>query len=114
MHEVSLIAGLLEMVAVSAKEQGIARVTKVHLVVGAGHGALPEALSLAFAALSQGTECAGAELTVEKLSIFLRCCACHHEYSPPGWPYVSCPRCGSLTVQLLQGDELYVEYYEGE
>jgi|GEM_PF-6522881 len=64
MHEASLIQNLLEIVLESAAANGITRVERIHLVVGEGHGALPDALDFAFRALSQDTICAGGDFLV--------------------------------------------------
>lgn len=66
MHEVSLIHGLLDAVMESAARQGIKRVTKICLVVGDEHNALPDNLNFIFAGLAHNTVCAGAELEIVK------------------------------------------------
>lgn len=64
MHEVSIIHGLLEAVMESAAAQEINRVTKVCLVVGDEHNALPDNLHTIFAGLARDTVCEGAELEI--------------------------------------------------
>lgn len=113
MHEVSLIQALLEMVARSAAENGITRVTAVKLVVGESHGALPDALEFAFRVLTEDTVCAGAALVIEKRPVLLQCRACGEKFGPRGFSF-TCPFCGAGGAALLGGRELYVEYYEGE
>jgi len=113
-HEASLIQSLLEIVRESAAAHGINRVKRVHLVVGEGHGALPDALDFAFRALSLDTVCAGAELEIETRPVLYACRECGEEFAPAEWSPVSCPRCGSGEAGLKQGKELYVDYYEGE
>lgn len=113
MHELSLIQDLLEAVCQSAAENSINRVSLVKLVVGEWHGALPEALDFAFQALTPGTVCEGAALEVETVPALLQCRQCGREYKCGEFPFL-CGSCGAGGARVLQGKELYLEYYEGE
>jgi len=113
MHELSLIQALIQMVVQSAMENNIKKITKVQLVVGESHGALPEALEFAFKILSEGTVCAGAELAIEKIALLVKCRECAQEFCPAGYLY-RCPNCGVVNAMPLKGGELYVDYYEGD
>lgn len=113
MHELSLINALIDTVVQSAGENGITKVTKVKLVVGESHGALPEALQFAFEVLTGGTLCAGAELAIENSALLFKCRECGREFRPEGYLY-RCPSCGVSNAVLVKGSELYVEYYEGD
>ncbi|HBV96403.1 MAG: hypothetical protein JL50_14220 [Peptococcaceae bacterium BICA1-7] len=113
MHEFSLVSDLLETVMKSAEENGIKSVSKVKLTVGECHGALPEALSFAFMALSGDTVCSGAELDIDIKSGLLLCTACGHSFSYEILQTM-CPECGSVYLDIISGRELRVDYYEGE
>ncbi|MEW6424543.1 MAG: hydrogenase maturation nickel metallochaperone HypA [Bacillota bacterium] len=114
MHEASLIQNLLEIVLESAAANGITRVKRVHLVVGEGHGALPDALDFAFRALSQDTICAGGVLEIETRPVLYGCRDCGGEFAGSPWLPADCSRCGSRQLFLKQGRELFIDYYEGE
>lgn len=113
MHEFSLICGLLQTVIESAEKNEIKNVTRVKLIVGECHGALPEALSFAFNSLCPDTVCQGAELDIDIKEGVLLCTACGHKF-----PYAAlqnmCPGCGSLNPEIISGGELLLEYFEGE
>ncbi|MFZ5643457.1 MAG: hydrogenase maturation nickel metallochaperone HypA [Bacillota bacterium] len=113
MHEFSLVSDLLETVMESAGQNGIRNVTRVKLIVGECHGALPEALSFAFKALSGDTVCSGAELEIEIKKGILLCTACGHEFSYEILQNM-CPRCGSFYLDIVSGRELRIDYFEGE
>jgi len=70
------------MVVKSATENNIKKVSKVQLGVGESHGALPDALEFAFKILTEGTVCAGAELTIEKSALLLKCLGGAQEFCP--------------------------------
>lgn len=113
MHEFSLVSQLLETVMASAEENGITNVTRVKLIVGECHGALPEAMNFAFKALSGDTVCSNAVLDMEIQKGIVRCKSCDNEF-----PYEvlqsMCPRCGSVYLKITSGRELRVDYFEGE
>jgi len=113
MHELSLIAELVGILGESARENGIVRIGKVRLVVGESYQALPEALATAFQVLTAGTLADGAVLEIAPVDLVFRCHECGREYGGREWP-LPCPECGSFRRTLLRGNELYVDYYEGE
>lgn len=113
MHELSLIQGLLETLLQSAKENGIARVSLVKLVVGECYGALPGALEFAFEVLTRDTPCEGAVLEIETAPAVFLCRQCRREFHSNEFPFL-CPACGSGGAGLIRGKELYLDYYEGE
>lgn len=104
---------VINLVEEEAKAYGLVKVTKIKLVVGKMTMALPEALEMAFSALSRGTVAQGAKLEIEQREVRLRCPNCELEFAPE-LPYFTCPRCGHVTSQFIQGRELYLEYLEGE
>lgn len=109
MHELSLIQGLLETVVKSAAREGIKTVHTVRLVVGEIYGALPEALDFAFGVLSQDTVCCGAVLEVEVRELRYVCNLCDSEVVAH-----VCSSCGSRDKHISQGNEIYLDYYEGD
>lgn len=112
MHEVGLITSLMGQVGESAAAHGIAKVLRVKLVVGKLTMAQPDFLRFAFETLSPGTIFEGAALEIEERPVVLRCVACTATISPEGMEYF-CPACGGR-LEIQSGDELFIEYYEGE
>lgn len=90
------------------------------LTVKIKHGRLsaivPEALEMAFTALTMETRLADAKLILEETPVVLRCRACGREFSPEGAaPFAPCPACGEeLGHTVVSGRELYIEYLELE
>ncbi|MBC7334996.1 MAG: hydrogenase maturation nickel metallochaperone HypA [Clostridia bacterium] len=113
MHEFALMQTVLKLVEEKAQAHGLVRVTRVKLVVGKMTMALPAALELAFDALGRGTVAEGATLEIEEREVRLACPACGLEFSPE-LPHLGCPRCGETAPRLVQGRELYLDYFEGE
>lgn len=66
----------------------------------------------------------GAVLRIEERPVRARCKRCGHEYGEEtgapndpdpalSWALL-CPRCGAPAPEMISGDELLVDYYEGE
>lgn len=112
MHEMSLVAGLVEAVANNARSKGIGRVSKVRLLVGEFTAAFPDALKLAFANLTRNSVLEWAELEIKEIPLLLKCGRCRHAFHP-GDIIFACPSCGSPDTRIIEGRELRVDYYEG-
>jgi hydrogenase nickel incorporation protein HypA/HybF len=89
------------------------------LVVRVRHGALanvvPEAMSFAFEALTQGGPFEGARLELEEEPLVLRC-ACGARFSPEQRDlFLPCPACGEMLGHAVEkGREIYLQHIEAE
>ena len=113
MHEFSLMASVLKNVEDSAKEAGATQITCISLVVGRMTEVLPDAMEFALEALGEGTMAEGCQLQIKLLEPRSRCLACNREYDHDRY-HRSCPDCGSLATELIQGRELYIDAIEVE
>ncbi len=114
MHEISLIAEMMNMVRESAAHNNITRISRIKLVVGKLTMAMPHSLRFAFHTMARDGLFQGAELLIEEREVAYQCCQCGEKYLPD-MPYGQlCPNCGSKASHLLSGRELFVEYYEGD
>ncbi|MGI8859498.1 MAG: hydrogenase maturation nickel metallochaperone HypA [Rubrobacteraceae bacterium] len=89
------------------------RVTKVYLKVGHLRQVVPSALTFGFELVAQGTPIEGAELALEQIPALGRCRACGVESRLPGFP-LQCRECGGFDLEIVEGEELYVESLEME
>lgn len=113
MHEMSIVAGVLDAATVSARDAGAERVTRITLRIGDMTEVIDEALEFAFEALTEGTICEGAELEVIKVSPRSLCLECAEEFDHDRFHRI-CPLCGSYETKLVQGRELAIESIEVE
>ena len=114
MHEMSLIAEMMNIVRESASQNNIAHINCVKLVIGKLTMALPHSLQFAFDNMARDDLFKGAELLIEEREVTCECCQCGEKYLVD-MPYGQiCPNCGSKDSRLLSGRELFVEYYEGD
>ena len=111
MHEMSIIAGVIDAVVPSAEQAGATRVLAITLRIGDMTEVVDEALEFAFEALTDGTLCEGAQLIVNKIHPRSLCFECGNEFDHDRF-HRSCPACGSYETTLLQGRELAIDSIE--
>ena len=110
MHELAIAESVVQ---IASRHAAGRRVTKVYLKVGHLRQVVPSALAFGFELVAQGTQVEGAELAVEEVPVTGKCRECGAESQPAGFPLL-CGACGSFDLQVLEGEELYVESLELE
>ncbi|BDE06521.1 putative hydrogenase nickel incorporation protein HypA [Vulcanimicrobium alpinum] len=106
MHELSVALTLLDGLTEIAIPQGIARVSAVHVRVGALTGIAPDALSFSWELAADGTLAAGSTLHVELMPLVVACERCQADVRPAPGHGLVCPRCGSVSPTIRSGREL--------
>ncbi|OEH84366.1 hydrogenase maturation nickel metallochaperone HypA [Desulfuribacillus stibiiarsenatis] len=115
MHELSVMSGIIDVVSNSARENGIEKVKKVRLIVGQMSNALPDALQMGFEMLKEtGPFTEDAVLEIEFIKTTVKCLDCEYEYHPEEGYIFTCPTCKSIRTEVIDGEQLYVDYYEGD
>lgn len=111
MHEMGVTAGIIEAAVDAAEQAGATRITRIELTVGEFTEVVEEALRFAFDALAPGTLAEGAELAVTMVGALSRCADCGIEFSHERFE-MTCPDCGSIDLESLQGRELRIDSIE--
>jgi hydrogenase nickel incorporation protein HypA/HybF len=107
-HELSIADAI---VAIAEEHAAGRRVTKVEVKIGHLRQVVPSALAFAFELVAEGTTVEGAELEIEDVPARIACRKCAAERRAAEFPF-TCPSCGSTDVDVLSGDELYVDSLE--
>lgn len=89
------------------------RVEKVFVRVGHLRQVVPSDLAFSFGLVAQDTTVEGAELCLEEVPARGLCRACGAESVVESFPLVS-GACGGFDLEILAGEELYVESLELE
>jgi hydrogenase nickel incorporation protein HypA/HybF len=113
MHELSIAESLLEIVEKAAAEHGVTRVRRLRIVIGALGNVIPEALEFAFEVAGRGTVADGARLDIVHVPVTVRCNACRAESELEDYAFV-CLACGSVDVDVVRGNELYLDSIEAD
>ncbi len=113
MHELSVVASLVETIEELVRRHKARSVTGIWVKVGPLSGVVPELLESAFDMYRRGTVVEKARLTIEKPPLKALCRACRREteradYAP------ACPACGSTDLEITGGADLLLERVELE
>jgi hydrogenase nickel incorporation protein HypA/HybF len=111
MHELSIVASIVDTVTESAAAYEGARVLEVRLRVGALASVVVDSLEFCWGIATEGTPLEGAKLVVKTLPVVMRCATCG-DVELDGVQSFRCPRCGELCGDLRQGRELEIESIE--
>jgi hydrogenase nickel incorporation protein HypA/HybF len=111
MHELSIVASIVDTVTESVAAYEGARVLEVRLRVGALASVVVESLEFCWGIATEGTPLEGAKLVVKTLPVVMHCPACG-DVELDGVQSFRCPRCGELCGDLRQGRELEIESIE--
>jgi hydrogenase nickel incorporation protein HypA/HybF len=110
-HELAVAQSLLEIVEQEARPYGGARVTRIQLRIGRLSAVVPDALRFAFDAITRGGAVEGASLEIEEVPLMIRCHQCDETVMAED-PFMICPRCEGLDVEMVSGRELEIRSME--
>lgn len=110
MHELSVTESLLEIALRHGREAGASAVTDLYLVIGDLSTIVDESVQFYWDIITEGTPAAGSILHFQRIPGQLRCRTCGHAYSPGD--DLPCPACGSIDIEIVAGEEFYLESIE--
>lgn len=112
MHELSIAMSIVQFAAEEAARLGGARVTTIHLRLGAFSGVVKQALLSSFAVACADTPLAGSRLIVEDVPVVAYCSGCDARRQVNSDRWLVCSECGTPTPEIVQGRELEVTALE--
>lgn len=110
MHELSVTESILEIALRYGREAGAAGVTDLYLVIGDLSSIVDESVQFYWDIIAEDTPAAGSTLHFRRIPGRLGCRTCGHTYSPN--ETLPCPACGGIEIDVLAGDEFYLESIE--
>lgn len=113
MHEMAITQSMVNLVLEEARKGGARRVTAISLVLGELSGVVGDCVELYFSLMSRDTPAEGAAITIRSVPTRARCRKCATEFGVKDLDWI-CPECGSVSVELVAGHELFVESIEVE
>lgn len=113
MHELSMIQEIMLILKKSAEENKISHIKTVGLVVGRLVAVLPDSMRFCFDVLAKEPPFVNTRLEIEEIDIRISCKSCGKDSVVDDNQFY-CNLCGSTTVEVVAGNEFYVDYYEGE
>lgn len=113
MHELSIAIALVEQLKSAAQKEKAKRVLSAIVRVGDLSGVDPEALDFAFKTAAEETVADRAKLIVERVKVKTRCKACGKSL-PSRRSVITCPKCGSSDIEIVEGRDLTLKGMEIE
>ncbi|HEX7831012.1 MAG TPA: hydrogenase maturation nickel metallochaperone HypA [Thermoanaerobaculia bacterium] len=110
MHEYSIVQSLVDSVAAAVGNQDAA-VQRVDVAIGELAGVDCTLLATAFEVFREGTLCAHATLTIDRITARWECTRCEGEVARGG--FLRCPACNA-PARLATGDEIVLQRIELE
>jgi hydrogenase nickel incorporation protein HypA/HybF len=111
MHETAIVEGLMRILEQQAARHGVTGVSRVNVKVGRLRAVEPRQLIACFEMFAEGTLAEGAMLAIDEVPVRARCKTCSTEFEVPRYRF-ECPGCGGGDVEVVQGQELYIESFE--
>ncbi len=112
MHEYSIIQALINQVENIAKENGAKEVKKIIIKIGVMSGVEVELLKIAydtFKEISPFTKSSKLIINLQKVKI--KCLECNSENELKKSEYL-CPKCKSDKLDIIDGEDMYLESLE--
>ena len=113
MHELAVTESLLQTASDYAKQNNADRVVCLNLVIGELSGIIDDSVQFYWEMISENTICSQAKLNIERKTAKLSCIACGNIYKLQG-ELIPCPKCSSMQVKVIAGDEFLLESIEIE
>lgn len=107
MHEMSIVAGILDIADTQARAAGATVINTIEIEVGELAGIEIPALEFAFEVARRDSLAAGAKLVIHTIPGRGHCPDCGHDVAVDYFMAI-CPDCGEGLVEVRQGRELRV------
>jgi hydrogenase nickel incorporation protein HypA/HybF len=114
MHELSIVASVVDSVTESLAAYPGARVKEVRLRVGVLASVIEDSLQFCYGIATEGTRLEGSKLVIQTLPVIARCDACAQDVELASLQSFRCTRCGEPVSDLRQGRELDIDSIEIE
>jgi hydrogenase nickel incorporation protein HypA/HybF len=114
MHEGAISRSLLNLAAQTSRESGLSEVTRVRVIIGKFHCVINEVLETNFDLQKQDIPCfENAVLEIEERDVKIQCKNCQKTIDLNEVSF-TCPYCGSPETDIIQGNELHLDFIEGK
>ena len=113
MHELAITQSMFDLVLEEAEKAGAKEVEKINLVIGEMTGVVDECIQFYFNLFSKGTIAEGATLSCKMVPATAKCRSCEKSFEITGFDW-TCPHCGNKGMDIVAGQELFVESIEVE
>jgi len=113
MHELPVTESILEIALRHAAQAQAKRITDLYLVIGQLSSIVDDSVQFYWDILARDTIASGASLHFNRIPTRMKCQDCNLEYEPKD-SELACPECSSYRIQIVAGNEFYMDSIEIE
>ena len=113
MHELSVTQQILDIALSKAQEAGATEVKRINLVIGDMSSVIDDCIQFYFDFLSKDSIAQGAQLSFKRIPLKVRCHRCSCSFIPAETPW-KCPQCQEWDIEVITGNEFYLDSIEVE
>ena len=113
MHELAVTESLLNTASDYGEKNQADKITVLNIVIGSLSGIVDESVQFYWDIITADTLCDGSKLKFRKIPAKFNCQACGNDYELAN-ELTPCPKCGSMDIRIIQGDEFLLESIEIE
>jgi hydrogenase nickel incorporation protein HypA/HybF len=108
MHELPITQNILDIVLRHAEQAGATSVTDINIVIGRLSSVIDDSIQFYWGLIAKDTIAEGAVLHFRRIQPMLKCKECGTGYDP-GDVMMPCPQCNSLKIEIVAGNEFFLE-----
>ena len=113
MHELAITQSMFDLVMAQAEKAGAVKVGKINLVIGEMTGVVADSVRFYFGFISKETIAGEAVLECKMVPPQARCRDCGKTFELKEFDW-TCPHCRGNSLEIIAGEELFVESIEVE
>jgi hydrogenase nickel incorporation protein HypA/HybF len=112
MHELSITENILQIALKHGTLHAPGRpITGINLVIGQLSSVIDNSVQFYWDIVASSTAAEGAQLHFDRRPAELLCLDCSRRYNPSQGE-LSCPDCGGTNIEIISGDEFFMESIE--
>ncbi len=111
MHELPVTESILDIALRHAEKAQAQRITDLYLVIGQLATIVDDSIQFYWDIIARDTIAEGARLHFKRIPTQLKCQDCNLEYEPVELEF-TCPECNSFHIQVVAGNEFYMDSIE--
>ncbi len=113
MHELAVTESILAITLKHAEQAAAQKVTDIYLVIGQLSSIVDDSVQFYWDMISENTLAQGARLHFNRIAARMKCMSCGQEFEMER-RLEPCPACQSYSLQVIAGEEFYVDSIEVE
>lgn len=113
MHELAIVQDLFKLCETNAMKHNATKINKVEIEIGRLSGVEAHYLQSAFDAFKADTICSDAKLIIRPKDITIKCNECGAQSVLLENEFL-CPKCGSNSLDVISGEDMYLMRLEME